>query len=134
MCAWRRALKVFGQTSDIMGEMGRRGKYAYVFLTLTVPSVPYGSLSDCLDSLMGAWGRMSRQLAFGRAVEGWYRGVEVTRNAEAGTWHPHIHCILAVGEGYFTDARRYISRAGWLAMWRRAARDAAITQVDVRRG
>lgn len=36
-----------------------------------------------------------------RAVKGWFRAIEITRNRTDGTYHPHIHAILAVEPDYF---------------------------------
>lgn len=78
MCAWRRTYKIFGQVSRIMEELG--DKYEYLFLTLTVPSVPAESLTETISRLVGAWGNLIRQKPFKTAVWGFFRALEVTRN------------------------------------------------------
>ena len=63
--------------------------------------------------------------------KGYIRKLEVTFNAEANTYHPHFHILFAVNKSYFTS-RDYIKILDLLEMWRKAARDNSITQVDLR--
>jgi plasmid rolling circle replication initiator protein Rep len=67
-----------------------------------------------------------------RAVHGFFRALEVTRNDEHDTYHPHFHCVLAVNPSYF-NSRDYIQQSEWLQLWRDAYGDQSITQVDVRK-
>lgn len=134
MCAWRRSYKIFGQVSKIMGCIG--DKYEYIFLTLTVPSVPADSLTGTISRLVKAWGNLIRQEPFKDAVRGFFRALEVTRNNDRnsksfGLYHPHFHAVLAVPKSYWSY--KYISHDQWLAMWRKAYKDDTITQVDIRR-
>lgn len=134
MCAWRRSYKIFGQVSRIMGHLG--DKYEYLFLTLTVPSVPAESLSDTISRLVKAWANLIRQKPFKTAVRGFFRALEVTRNNDPKSksyklYHPHFHVVLAVPKSYWNNC--YITRDEWLAMWRKAYKDDSITQVDIRK-
>lgn len=134
MCAWRRSYKIFGQVSRIMEYIG--DKYEYLFLTLTVPSVPAEELSQTISRLVRAWSNLIRQKPFKTAVRGFFRALEVTRNNDPDSksyklYHPHFHVVLAVPKKYFTDW--YITRDQWLEMWRKAYKDDSITQVDIRK-
>ena len=134
MCAWRRTYKIFGQVSRIMEELG--DKYEYLFLTLTVPSVPAESLTETISRLVGAWGNLIRQKPFKTAVRGFFRALEVTRNNDPKSksyelYHPHFHVILAVNKSYWNNY--YIPHDQWLSMWRKAYKDDSITQVDIRK-
>lgn len=134
MCAWRRSYKIFGQVSRIMEHLG--DKYEYLFLTLTVPSVPAESLSQTISRLVKAWSNLIRQKPFKTAVRGFFRALEVTRNNDPDSksyklYHPHFHVVLAVPKSYWNNC--YITHEQWLEMWRKAYKDDSITQVDIRK-
>lgn len=135
LCSWRRSMKIFGQVSRIMDFMG--DDLAYIFLTLTVPNCEGDQLSALIDDLQNGFHKLVNYKRFRTAVFGFFRALEVTRNKDLksysyGTYHPHFHCILAVRKRYFKE-KEYISHDEWLAMWRKAMKNPAITQVDVRR-
>lgn len=135
MCAWRRSLKIFGQVSRIMNEI--EDKYAFIFLTLTVPNCSGDDLSETIDKLHKGFHRLFNYKRVKTASFGFFRALEVTRNKNPksksyGTYHPHFHIIIAVSKRYFKD-RDYIARDDWLQLWQRAMQDFSITQVDVRR-
>ena len=138
VCQWRRSLKVYGQTIDIVRYLAQqreaqgRKPYAYLMLTLTVPNILGPQLGQGITDIHRAWQRIMQRADVRAAVQGWMRGTEVTRNASTGMYHHHIHAVLAVLPSYFT-ARTYITRDRWLAMWREATRDASIAQLDIRR-
>lgn len=130
MCSWRRSYKIFAQVSQIMDVIA--DKYAFIFLTLTIPNIEAERLSDTLDELQKGWYALTRRKRFKTSVRGFFKALEVTRNNKTGTYHPHYHCILAVDKSYFTSYD-YIQRDEWLHMWQKAMKDPTITQVDVRR-
>lgn len=134
MCAWRRSYKIFGQVSRIMEHIG--DKYEYLFLTLTVPSVPAEELTETISRLVKAWSNLIRQKLFKTAVRGFFRALEVTRNNDPDSksyklYHPHFHVVLAVPKSYWNNC--YITHDQWLDMWRKAYKDDSITQVDIRK-
>lgn len=135
MCSWRRSYKIFAQISQIMNFI--QDKYCYLFLTLTVPNCSADELADTVDQLQEGWQKLKRYKRFSTAVKGYFKVLETTRNTDKSsksynTYHPHLHCILAVERGYFKGGA-YIKRDEWLAMWQKAMRDPTITQVDIRR-
>lgn len=135
MCSWRRSLKIFGQCSQIMDVIG--SQYDFIFVTLTIPSVPDFRLSEAIDLLLKGWRSLYRKKRVKTAVKGFYRALEITRNNDFlsksyGLFHPHFHCIFAVSKSYFTS-RDYIRQSEWLQLWRDSFCDQSITQVDVRR-
>lgn len=130
LCTWRRSLKVQAHTIAILRAMA--GKYAYLFLTLTMRNCSGDELSGALDTMFGAWQRLTQRKQFKTAVKGWYRGLEVTHNVEADTYHPHFHCVLAVNKSYFTS-RSYIKQDGWTSLWKRSLRVDYDPIVDIRR-
>lgn len=134
LCSWRRSYKIFAQVSQIMEIIG--SEYDFLFLTLTVPSVPSEILSETLSRMFKAWDLLCKRKAFKTSVNGFFRALEITRNNDRhsksfGLYHPHFHCVLAVSRNYFKD--KYISRDEWLFLWQSCYKDESITQVDIRR-
>jgi hypothetical protein len=56
-------------------------------------------LAEGIASLWAAWTRLRRWVRWKRKVKGCIVALEVTRNRENGTWHPHLN-VLMEGE-YF---------------------------------
>ena len=90
----------------------------FIFLTLTVQNVPGDKLRDTLTLLTGAWSKLTRRRSVDRAIKGWFRAIEITRNRSQDTYHPHIHAVLAVEPNYFTRSNGlYITQQRWREMW-----------------
>lgn len=138
ICQWRRSLKVAAQVQacDAWVQARRAAQrhkpYKHIMLTLTVPNVAGQQLAGTLDTLSAAWGKISRRAEVRRAVRGYIRATEITYNRSAGTYHPHLHILVACNASYFTS-RDYVTRDRWLQLWREATGLQSITQVDVRR-
>lgn len=130
MCNWRRSYKIFSNVSRIMDVIA--DDYYFLFLTLTVPNCKDFRLCSLIDDLQLGFNKLTKYKRFKKAVCGYFKVLEITRNLLADTYHPHFHCILAVNKSYFTS-RDYINHDEWLQMWRKAMKDNSITQVDVRR-
>lgn len=135
MCSWRRSYKIFAQCSQIMDLIVN--DYEFIFCTFTIPSVAASGLSEAIDKLMKGFSTLMKKTRLKKAVCGFYRALEVTRNNNFGSksyglYHPHFHCVFAVRKSYFTS-RDYISQPEFLQMWRDSFGDQSITQVDVRR-
>lgn len=133
LCSWRRSLKLFGQTSQILDYMGQNGDYRYIFITLTLRNCSGGELSASLDKLYEAWHRLIRYPEFnvqrkGSQILGYYKTLEVTHNVNPeskvfDTYHPHIHAIFAVKPCYFRKDKNpyYCSHERLKAIWKQAA-------------
>lgn len=72
-----------------------------LFLTLTVRNCKGEDLRDTLTLLTAAWTKLAKRRPVMRAVKGWFRAIEITRNPVTGEYHPHIHAILVVEPDYF---------------------------------
>lgn len=129
MCSWRRSYKIFAQVSQIMELIGK--DYKFLFLTLTVPNCAPYELSKTITRLISSWDRFYHYKAFKKAVKGYFRALEITRNKTTGEYHPHFHIVLAVSKSYGSN-KDYIKHDEWLEMWRKAYKDSSITQVDIR--
>lgn len=138
ICQWRRSLKVYGQTAEIVRHLADqraaqgRKPYAYLMLTLTVPNVAAEELRPKLDQLSAGWQRITQRAEVRRAVAGSMRSVEITYNSSTNTYHPHLHALLCVLPSYFHSSA-YIPQQRWLELWREAMRDPSIMQVHIER-
>jgi len=131
MCAWRRSLKVFGQTSKVMDYITAGNDFRYVFVTLTVKNVKGDGLSSEIDALFSAFERLTRRTEIKRICKGWFRCLEVTHNWGRDDYHPHFHMIMAVNKSYFNNTA-YLNHEKWMALWRSCAGLDYDPWVDVR--
>jgi len=115
----------------------RQQDYAFLFLTLTVKNCAGADLSATLDALYSALQRFSQREAVKKPFLGMVRNVEITHNVNIrsesyDTYHPHVHCIVAVKPSYF-KSHDYLSQAKIAQLWREALRVDYDPVVDVRR-
>lgn len=98
MCTWRRSLKIYSSTQKIMSYLG--SDYNFDFVTLTIRNVKGEFLRKCIKELSHSFIKMCKRKEICKCVKGYYKAVEVTLNKDYGsywygTYHPHIHVILA---------------------------------------
>ncbi len=123
MCIARRAKRAAWKLSEVMTRCQDTQGGQYIFLTLTVRNVEGEALGETLGQLTQAWDRLRKQRRVERAVLGWFRAVEITRNAVDGTYHPHIHAILHVSNDYFSPMKKiYLTHGEWVRRWAQALR------------
>lgn len=123
ICTARGAAARAKLVSQVMDAVQQEHGGQYVFLTLTVANVPGGELGGAIGLLTKAWDKLMRHRAVARAVRGWFRAIEITRNPREGTYHPHIHALIAVEDAYFSrSSGLYLSHAEWVRRWRMALR------------
>ncbi|MCM3625650.1 protein rep [Brevibacillus borstelensis] len=114
MCQWRRSLLVAHQIKQVCHEAVKVQKMRWLFLTLTCRNVSGEDLSKQIDHLMKSWKRLTLRKEF-KAVVGWFRAFEVTRNMQDGTYHPHFHVLLGVKPMYFDTG--YVKQEEWVRIW-----------------
>lgn len=127
MCNWRKSLKTFNQISDCMNYIQKHNSdVRYLFLTLTIKNVSGNDLNNAIDHLLKSFRKM-----FNNSVDrkkwflGCVRSLEITinknkRSSSFGTFHPHLHIILAVKESYF-EKDNFIDFNHWQALWKKFA-------------
>lgn len=121
LCQWRRSLKIWSQTSDLVAAANKEQRSGWVMLTLTQRNVDGWELRYELDRIYKAWSDLTRRKPVKRAILGWMRVLEVTHNSQLNsnsydTFHPHFHALLHVRASYF-HSRDYISQREWAALW-----------------
>ena len=125
MCNWRRSLKMFSHMSRVMDWLEGKG-YQFLFLTLTVRNCDGESFVNAVTDILSGWKCMTGRVPFrgyrGKSpvVLGSARFLETTvhYSSAGGSYHPHLHIILAVKPDYFKN--HYISQASWVQYWRKA--------------
>lgn len=134
LCAARKAKLMATRLTKILAKVkaDHQGTQL-VFLTLTMENVPGDKLREALDLLTRAWFKLMHRRPVTRAVKGWFRALEITRNRAADTYHPHIHAVLVVEDAYFIRANGlYLSQAKWVEMWQQSLQVAYRPVVDIR--
>jgi len=118
MCAWRRSLKIAYHNKLIVEEANRQYKPAWIFLTLTVKNVEGDDLKQTISDMMKGFNRLMKYKKVDSAVRGYFRALEITKNHEENTYHPHFHVLIPVRTGYF--GKNYINQKEWTSLWKRA--------------
>lgn len=137
VCQWRRSLKVFAQTQQVIRAFDKEAPHSYAMLTLTVPNCTGENLRSTIDEMMQAWDRMSRRAPWKKVVLGWYRGLEITHNVDIrssnyDTYHPHFHVLLALRRSYWTS-RYYLRQDEWTQLWKDALRAEYVPVVHIQK-
>ena len=109
--------------SKVMDNMP--DEYEFVFLTLTVRNCSADELADTVQTMYDGWRYLyHKNKRFKKAVHGTFRTFECTvnnnpRSLYYGTYHPHLHCTLAVKKGYFSTSD-YIKHEEMVELWKNA--------------
>lgn len=132
VCQWRRSMawraKFFQNLPKLFEQ---HQNLNFIFLTLTVKNIDINNLSEQLKVMNSAWNKLRLRKEFSRAIKGYVRATEVTKNKNDA--HPHFHCILAVNKKYLTKRENYISQEKWCNMWKECLKIDYIPVVDVRK-
>lgn len=136
LCAWRKSLVTFAglmKTSAWVEE--NRPGLVPLFLTLTVRNCEGDQLGATLDRITKGFTALMHDRTVKSIVEGYFRSIEITYNADEDTWHPHIHAILMVDEASYFDKNKdkYLNQTDWADLWQRAAGLDYHPIVDIRR-
>ncbi|PAC80223.1 protein rep [Bacillus sp. 7788] len=118
MCAWRRSLKIASHNKLIVEEANRQYKPAWIFLTLTVKNVEGDHLKQTITDMMQGFRKLFQYKKVKTGTLGFFRALEITKNHEKNTYHPHFHVLIPVRKSYFTH--NYIKQSEWTSLWKRA--------------
>ncbi len=129
-CQWRRSLMWRARFFQILPKlMADHPTARYVFLTLTVRNCPITELRATIEGMNTAWKRLSQRKAF--PAIGWVRSLEVTRNPDDRTAHPHFHVLMMVKPSYF-KGHGYIKQDKWRELWQQALRADYLPVVNIK--
>ena len=118
MCAWRRSLKMFAQTSKIMTVFQHEGDYKFLFLSLTVRNCPAEKLHETIDMIFYGFKKFVLRKEIKKVCKGWFRALEVTHNWDTNEYHPHFHVVIAVDEVYNHYHPDYITHEEFKNIWK----------------
>lgn len=119
MCTWRRSIKIGQQMDAMFAELYKRGYTLCAHLVLAVRNCDGADLTAEIAHIFSGYRWLTNKCtAYRQAVIGYYRALEITYNAQAGTYHPHLHCVLVLHPDYFVD--RYIDQGRLVDLWRHA--------------
>ncbi len=138
LCSSRKAVNMARELSYILDDVEvDHPNVRYVFLTLTMRNCSGNELPERLKLLTKAWWKLYHHRDFERAVNGWFRSIEITRkmkNPPELKYHPHIHAVLAVLPEYFDKkSTLYLNQQWWIEHWQRALGADYAPTVDIRR-
>lgn len=115
VCQWRRQQMWRARLFKALPEIQTKHPTdRWIFVTLTVQNCELTELRATLTWMNAAWGKLMKRKEF--PALGFFKSLEVTRNAIDRTAHPHFHCLMLVPAGYFK--RGYLSHAKWTELWK----------------
>lgn len=125
------ALDIMTLTRYLMKEK----KYRPLFITLTVPNVEGADLDEQIRKMNKDIDKLFMRKAYKTNFKAWIVKLEVTRNKENNTYHPHFHILAFVHKSYFYErnADNFISIPMLRKDWQEVSADERITQVDIRK-
>ena len=129
MCSWRRSLKVYGQMTKVLSQIGP--EYDFRFLTLTIKNCYGKDLVATLDELYSALDRFFKLKVIKNTFTGWFRALEVTYNPRTGQFHPHFHIVLCSKSLYYK--KHYMKQDDFVQLWKQSLRVDYTPIVDIRR-
>jgi hypothetical protein len=115
-CAIARSTTIAINLLDAVGGSPRELR----FITLTLATDPSKSLSEQLTRLVACFRKLRSRPVWRRTQQGGVAFIEVKRNLEAGTWHPHLH-VIAQG--------RFMPQKSLSQAWRQVTGDSYICDI-----
>ena len=122
-CSWRKSQKNFLYLNETLKVAKARDKgLRYIFLTLTIPNTGLTGeeLKEGVQRLLEAFRGLVHEYLKRHcpAYRGSFRNMEVTINLKDGTFHPHLHVLLAVDKTYFDkNSPSYITQEKLSEVW-----------------
>lgn len=125
------ALDIMTLTRYLMKEK----KYRPLFITLTVPNVEGADLDEQIRKMNKDIDKLFKRKYYQENMKAWIVKLEVTRNKENNTYHPHFHILAFVHKSYFYErnADSFITIPMLRKDWQEVSNDERITQVDIRK-
>ena len=115
MCNWRRSLKMQGQISKVLHKATEVQDLRFILLSLTIRNMDASALQNACKGFMRDFNLLMKKKAVNKICVGFVRNLEITYKADANTYHPHVHVLMAVEPSYFN--KYYISQAKWTDYW-----------------
>lgn len=131
LCQWRKALKQYSNCIRIAEALTVEG-FRFLHVVLTVPNCRGGSeLDKTIKKLYASFNSLMKKKRIKGAFKGVMRCLEVSYNYEMHTFHPHLHCLVAVKKSYFNNSKQYISYDMLRDLWQQSCGAAVPYQVSL---
>ena len=105
ICTWRRSLKIFGQTKQIVERIAADYGYQYIMLTPTIRSCEGADLAAVLDRILQAWNRLLQLKEVKSMCKGWYRSLEIVHDISPfitrDMWHGNPEKHIRSRKAYY---------------------------------
>ena len=123
-CSWRWGKSITKEAVETLyrvKEIDPDSKF--LFLTLTVRSVPGPEISEALNTMAEGFNRFVNNRAFKRRVKGFLKVLGLKFNHVDGTFHFYYQLILCVSKSYKKNKKKlYWEMDDWARVWRQSAR------------
>lgn len=110
-CQFRKSVKQYGEIIQVAESL----KCKWLHMVLTVRNCDESELDNTINLLFSKSTKLFK--IYKKPFKGILRACEVTYNANEKTYHPHLHCLIAVNKSYFTS-RDYVKQEVLLKSWR----------------
>lgn len=118
MCQRRKSLKTAADIFRIQEHLGE--EYRWLHLVLTVPNCKNYELTKTVNRLYKTSSELFRDKRIKQGFKGALRALEISYNNTDDSYHPHLHCLIAVKKSYFTS-RYYLPQSllrwKWVYYW-----------------
>ena len=130
MCQFRKSEKMFAEMMRVCELIGY--KYRFLHLVLTVPNArDSAELVKSINLLYKGFAKFIGYKQLKRAFKGVLRCLEISYNYENDTYHPHLHCLVAVNNSYFNDTKSYINYEKMRELWSKACNSEQLLQIHI---
>lgn len=120
LCVWRKGLFTYLQFIQVAHKViETHPNTQFIFLTLTIKNCELDELSKTLTRLNKSFAKFVKYKRIREAYKGFFKSIETTYNPETNTFHPHIHCVVAVNKNYFTS-RNYVKFKELQLFWKKS--------------
>ena len=131
MCQFRKSEKLFAEMLQVCELL--KDKYRFLHLVLTVPNAKTsGELIDTIKLLYKGFNKFFKYKSIERAFKGCIRCLEISYNYNNDSFHPHLHCLIAVNKSYFNDSKSYLKYETLRELWSKACCSKELLQIYVR--
>lgn len=131
MCQFRRSEKMFAQMIQLVRHLEQ--DYRFIHLVLTIPNVETGSeLIEAIEKLYKGFNKFWHYADIKKAFKGCLRCLEISYNYQNYSFHPHLHCLIAVKPSYFNDTRIYLNYDKVRQLWGKAMQSKQPLQIYLR--
>lgn len=123
-CSWRWGRTVAKEAIETLHKVKEIDPDSkFLFLTLTVKSVPSSEITEALNSMTKGFTRLVNNRAFKMRVKGFLKVLGLKFNHTEGMFRLYYQLILCVSKSYKKNKKKlYWEMDDWTQVWRQSAR------------